>query len=148
MFGFVAMATVSFVIAAVLGIFLIPLLHKLKFGQEIREEGPKWHQKKSGTPTMGGLIFIASSVVALLAVLLIKKDFGVLKSCFAIMGCAIAFGAVGFVDDYIKVILKRNLGLTAKQKFSLQVLVSLVYSVCLIGFGGGSTGGGGASGHW
>lgn len=139
MFNFAAVAAVAFVISAVLGIFLIPLLHRLKFGQEIRDEGPKWHKKKSGTPTMGGLIFIFASVLALLAVCIAKKSFAEFKACFAIMGCALAFGAVGFLDDYIKVILKRNLGLTAGQKFSLQVLVSLVYTACIVGFGGINT---------
>lgn len=135
MLDFVVTLAAAFVLSAILGIFLIPLLHRLKFGQEIREEGPKWHKKKSGTPTMGGIIFIGASVVSVFGFYVFKKDFSGLKNGAVIMSCALAFGLIGFVDDYIKVILKRNLGLTAIQKFSLQVLVSLVYSACAIGFG-------------
>lgn len=135
MLDFVVTLAAAFVLSAILGIFLIPLLHRLKFGQEIREEGPKWHKKKSGTPTMGGIIFIAASVVSVFGFYIFKKDFSGLKNGAVIMSCALAFGLIGFVDDYIKVILKRNLGLTAIQKFSLQVIVSLVYSACAIGFG-------------
>ncbi len=125
----------SFILASVGGIFLIPFLHRLKFGQEIREEGPSWHKKKSGTPTMGGFIFIIAMTLTLLAGIPIvkwlipSKDF---KGLFLMLGMALSFGAIGFIDDYIKVILKRNLGLTAKQKFSLQVIVSVVFTVWFV----------------
>ncbi len=128
----------AFVVAAINGIFLIPLLHRLKFGQEIREEGPKWHQTKSGTPTMGGFIFIIAQVVALVIGVFV---FGIYKESEAVKGVvivtltALGFGAIGFVDDYIKVILKRNLGLKAGQKFSLQFLVALGFSVWLVSSG-------------
>ncbi len=119
----------SFLVAVLCGKWLIPLLHRLKFGQEIREEGPKWHEKKSGTPTMGGFIFLIGIVVGLALTvawgLLSKRgsfDFGVLG---ILLGMMLAYGAIGFVDDYIKVILKRNLGLTAAQKFGLQLLVAV-----------------------
>ncbi len=131
-------ALISFVVAAVCGIFLIPLLHRLKFGQEIREEGPKWHQTKSGTPTMGGFIFIIGLMVAGIFGIWI---FGIQSNSRALMGlvimflAALGFGAIGFVDDYIKVILKRNLGLKAGQKFSLQILVSLLFSVWMLSGG-------------
>ncbi len=125
----------SFILASVGGIFLIPFLHRLKFGQEIREEGPSWHKKKSGTPTMGGFIFIiAMALTLIIGTPIVKwitpdKD---LKGLFLMLGMALAFGAIGFVDDYIKVILKRNLGLTAKQKFALQVIVSVVFTVWFV----------------
>ncbi len=131
-------ALISFVVAAICGIFLIPLLHRLKFGQEIREEGPKWHQKKTGTPTMGGFIFIiAMSVATILGIWIcnISGDSQSVMGILTMMFAALGFGVIGFVDDYIKVILKRNLGLKAGQKFSLQILVSLLFSVWMVSSG-------------
>ena len=135
MFEFFLTALVSFVLAAVLGIFLIPLLHRLKFGQEIREEGPKWHSKKSGTPTMGGFIFIIAFVITVFVMPFINGSGASVTEIAIISAAALSYGAIGFLDDYIKVILKRNLGLTAKQKFSLQFLVSLVFTSLVTGFG-------------
>lgn len=129
---------VAFVVAAVSGIFLIPLLHKLKFGQEIREEGPKWHQKKSGTPTMGGFIFIIATVVGVAVGIALSGNLQwgeTLRGVLALMLASLGFGAIGFVDDYIKVILKRNLGLRAGQKFALQFLVAVLFSVWLVSGG-------------
>ncbi|MDO4744325.1 MAG: phospho-N-acetylmuramoyl-pentapeptide-transferase, partial [Clostridia bacterium] len=126
---------VAFVAAAISGLFLIPFLHRLKFGQEIREEGPAWHKKKSGTPTMGGFIFIIATAIAAVVGLFIaglneySEDVSALIAMFT---AALGFGAIGFLDDYIKVILKRNLGLRAGQKFSLQFLVALIFSVWLV----------------
>lgn len=134
MFEFFLTAFISFILAAAAGIFLIPLLHRLKFGQEIREEGPKWHRKKSGTPTMGGFIFIISYVITVFLMPFMNGSGAALKEIAIISAAALSFGAIGFLDDYIKVILKRNLGLTAKQKFSLQVLVSLVFTTLIAGF--------------
>lgn len=115
------LATVlSFGIAVVIAPMLIPVLHKLKFGQEIREIGPKWHQKKSGTPTMGGIIFIIPVLVC--SLLFVRNMTGL---CMVLFGTA--FGIVGFVDDYIKVVKKRNLGLTEKQKFLLQIAASIIF---------------------
>lgn len=130
----------AFVVAAVLGKVLIPILHRLKFGQEIREEGPKWHAKKSGTPTMGGLIFIASTLIMSIVCYFAAK----LRGGSAISGSELlmlavistAFGVIGFIDDYIKVILKRNLGLTAKQKFLLQTVAAVAF-VCWAVYGQG-----------
>lgn len=129
---------IGFVVAAGCGILLIPLLHRLKFGQEIREEGPKWHKKKSGTPTMGGFIFIIAAVVATICGVVISgaaNDKNTVMGICAITFAALGFGAIGFVDDYIKVILKRNLGLRASQKFALQVIVSLGFSVWMVSSG-------------
>ena len=121
----------ALVLALIFGKLLIPVLRRLKFGQEIREEGPKWHAKKSGTPTMGGLIFIIASVV----MCAICYTIGVLSGIdvpagseiLMLLAVSVAFGVIGFVDDYIKVILKRNLGLTAKQKFLLQLVVAIAF---------------------
>ncbi len=128
-------AAVAFVVAAVSGLFMIPFLHKVKFGQEIREEGPAWHRKKSGTPTMGGFIFMVGAIVAAVAgvfVYGIKDSTADVWGLAAIMAAAFGFGAIGFVDDYIKVILKRNLGLRAGQKFTLQFFVALIFSVWMV----------------
>lgn len=124
-------AIVAFVAAAIYGKIFIPILHRLKFGQEIREEGPKWHEKKSGTPTMGGFIFIAGCLTAVAAVWILSVIFGREMPNAARIGMMtvmmLAYAAIGFIDDYIKVILKRNLGLTAAQKFGLQLLAAVVY---------------------
>ncbi len=119
----VAMIT-AFIIAVILSPIFIPYLRKLKFGQSIRDEGPSSHKKKSGTPTMGGIIIlIALSVSALL----ISMYFGVLsKRTYILLFVTICFGIIGFLDDYIKVVKKRNLGLTSKQKFICQVIVSII----------------------
>ncbi len=116
---------VAFVVAAICGKFLIPLLHRLKFGQEIREEGPSWHEKKSGTPTMGGFIFVIGILIALIFPAIIRGKELDFRAIGILIGMTLAYGAIGFIDDYIKVILKRNLGLTASQKFGLQLLVAV-----------------------
>ncbi len=138
MINLLIIMAIAFVVAAVSGLFLIPFLHRLKFGQEIREEGPAWHQKKSGTPTMGGFIFIAAVLIAA-AVGVFITDLNEYAedtlSLIAMIGVTLGFGAVGFLDDYIKVILKRNLGLRAGQKFSLQFLVSLIFAVWIVASG-------------
>ncbi len=129
---------ISFIVAAIGGVFLIPFLRKLKFGQEIREEGPNWHKKKSGTPTMGGFIFIISTAVSAMLGIFISKVKEYSEDTEAVMlmlGTSSAFGVVGFIDDYIKVILKRNLGLKASQKFSLQFLVALIFAVWMVASG-------------
>ncbi len=113
-------AVAAFALAAIIAPALIPALHRLKFGQEIREVGPKWHKKKSGTPTMGGVIFIIPTVVC--AALFIRSLTGLILVAFSV-----AFGLIGFVDDYIKVVKKRNLGLTERQKFGLQLIASVVF---------------------
>ena len=111
----------SFVICAASGPVLIPLLHKLKFGQSIRDCGPQAHQKKSGTPTMGGLMILTAVLVAVLV--WCKLTPAVLIALLLTFGHAL----IGFVDDYIKVVMKRNLGLTAKQKLFLQFLLAGAY---------------------
>lgn len=121
----------AFALTAILGPMIINWLHKLKYGQEIREEGPAWHQKKSGTPTMGGIMFIigiAASIVINIAITAIMKNMSsiILKSII-LFSVALGFGAIGFIDDYIKVVKKRNLGLTAIQKFLLQLLFAGAY---------------------
>ena len=126
---------VALVVTLAMGPVFIPWLHKLKFGQEIREEGPKWHKKKSGTPTMGGIMFITGIAIAVIVTSLVfaangnfDKTFG---RCILLLLISLGFGMIGFIDDYIKVVKKRNLGLTAAQKFILQVALAAVYVIVL-----------------
>lgn len=132
----------AFLITAVLGIPFIPYLKKLKYGQTILEEGPKWHKSKEGTPTMGGIMivagFIVSIVIAFVISLITSGSFsGELKvpkkATIFVAGIIFALlcGFIGFIDDYIKVVKKRNLGLTAKQKTAMQLFASLAYLVTL-----------------
>lgn len=120
MFAITVTTVCAFAICALTGPFMIPALRRLKFGQEIREVGPSWHKSKSGTPTMGGLMFILAAVVCML--FLFPNRQGIMLTA-----TALAFGAIGFADDFIKVVKKRNLGLTALQKFLAQVFVSVVF---------------------
>ncbi len=120
LYKFVLAMTGAFILSVIIAPFIIPALTKLKFGQEIREIGPKWHQKKSGTPTMGGVIFIIPVIVATL--LFVRNRTGLCLMLFSL-----AFGLVGFLDDYIKVVKKRNLGLTEKQKFFAELLASVIF---------------------
>ncbi|EKQ56898.1 MULTISPECIES: phospho-N-acetylmuramoyl-pentapeptide-transferase [unclassified Clostridium] len=111
---------IGFLFSIVLGPIFIPILHKLKFGQNIRKDGPKSHQKKSGTPTMGGLIFFIATAAAILIMgqKLMSKEMIILYSF-------LAFGFIGFLDDILKIIHKDNLGLRAAQKMILLIIFSL-----------------------
>ena len=107
-------------ISALFGFLLLPLLRALKAGQSIREVGPTWHNSKAGTPMMGGLFFILSSIVCIVANLPIMTDYTVLY----VLALSLCFGLVGFLDDFCKAKYKRNLGLTSIQKALLQMAVS------------------------
>ncbi|NRV60574.1 phospho-N-acetylmuramoyl-pentapeptide-transferase [Clostridium beijerinckii] len=110
----------GFLFSIVLGPIFIPILHKLKFGQNIRKEGPKSHQKKSGTPTMGGLIFFIATATAIL--IMGQKP---MSREMILLYSFLAFGFIGFLDDILKIIHKDNLGLRAAQKMILLVLFSV-----------------------
>jgi phospho-N-acetylmuramoyl-pentapeptide-transferase len=114
-------------LAFVFGPWLIRRLRELQIGQYIREEGPEAHQKKAGTPTMGGVLIVLSTAVPTLLWADLTNPF-ILLSLFALM----AFAAVGFIDDYAKVSKQRNLGLTARKKIYFQILVSLVVGISLL----------------
>lgn len=116
---------VAFVLAVLLGPLLIPLLRRLKFGQQIRDDGPQSHLKKSGTPTMGGVIILLALAIAYLKF----SDGG--YAYWALLIACFGFGLVGFLDDYIKIALKRSLGLTARQKLAGQLLFSIAFCVIL-----------------
>ena len=140
-------AILGFCISAVTGCFWIPLLRRLKYGQTIKTvNGPSWHAKKNGTPTMGGVCFIVGSTVSVglvFATLLMNvpeifgtnQDMNLILCLFS----AVGFGAIGFIDDFIKVALKRNLGLRAWQKIVLQVAVSAAFLLGLYKNGSVST---------
>ncbi|MFF2482884.1 phospho-N-acetylmuramoyl-pentapeptide-transferase [Paenibacillus sp. NPDC058071] len=110
----------SFLLAVLLGPLFIPLLRRMKFGQQIRVDGPQSHLKKSGTPTMGGIIIMLALLIAFLKFSDKTADFWVLLTA------SLGFGLVGFLDDYIKIVFKRSLGLTARQKLFGQLLFSII----------------------
>jgi phospho-N-acetylmuramoyl-pentapeptide-transferase len=109
---------ISFIIALVTGKFIIRFLRRLKFRQVIREEGPQSHLKKSGTPTMGGLIFLIP--VFIVGIILSFSDIRILPLVLV----TLAFALIGFLDDYLKIIKKNNKGLSARQKMILLIIVS------------------------
>ena len=127
-----ATALLSFAISVISGKYLVPFLHKLKYGQTILDIGPSWHKNKQGTPTMGGLMFILAivftTVVSVIVYAVTHGGFGEIEK-FVITGLlmAVCYGGIGFIDDYIKVVKKRNLGLTAIQKLVLQFAVVGIY---------------------
>ncbi len=137
-------AVAAALVTAVLGFAVIPWLHKLKFGQTILDIGPKWHEKKQGTPTMGGIMFIIGVVVAAAVTLVTDKLMGgdiiaqnspvkneLYTKFFSGLLFALCVALIGFADDYIKVVKKRNLGLTEKQKTVLQAVVIFSYLLSL-----------------
>lgn len=121
---------ISFMVSVILCPIVIPFLHKLKFGQFVREEGPQSHLKKAGTPTMGGLIFLLSVVITSLC--FVKGNTEVVPILFVTLG----FGLIGFLDDYIKVVMKRSLGLRAWQKMLGQFLVTAAFCFYLVQYSG------------
>lgn len=118
---------IGFLISVLLSPIFIPFLRRLKFGQSIREEGPKSHQKKSGTPTMGGLVIVLA--ILLTTMVMIFKFTEPSVEIFLLMFVTLGFGLLGFVDDFIKVVLKRNLGLTSKQKLVGQIVISIIFFI-------------------
>ena len=154
----VAGAIIAFALSFGLGYVIIPFLHKLKFGQTILDIGPKWHKNKQGTPTMGGILFIIGTVIAFVVMVIIDKAMGgdiiggvassgesaegiietlsaaANSSYIKVIGgllMALGFAFIGFLDDYIKVVKKRNLGLTILQKTILQVILMVAYLLVL-----------------
>jgi phospho-N-acetylmuramoyl-pentapeptide-transferase len=147
-FALILSALVGFGTAYALGYVVIPWLHKLKFGQTILDIGPSWHKKKQGTPTMGGILFIAGVIASLIVTVLTYRFMGddiisgdavvpntVKVKIFGGLLMAIAFALVGFADDYIKVKRGRNLGLTIMQKSIAQVIIMGLYLYTLSSVG-------------
>ncbi|MEW4307420.1 phospho-N-acetylmuramoyl-pentapeptide-transferase [Rossellomorea marisflavi] len=115
----------AFIITAVLAPIFIPFLKRLKFGQSIRDEGPQSHQKKTGTPTMGGIVFLLSIVATTFLMTGRFSDIG--PETYLMILVTAGFGLLGFLDDFIKVVMKRNLGLTSKQKLAGQIVISIIF---------------------
>lgn len=138
-FSFLITAFIAFIITALSGYAIIPWLKRVKFGQTIKEIGPTWHQSKQGTPTMGGLMFALGTIVGICGGYYMltagaKELMGVLYTNQALslvysMLTALGFGAIGFIDDYIKVVKKRNLGLKASYKVAGQILITALFLV-------------------
>lgn len=124
----------AFITAVVVGKFYIPWLRKMKAGQEIRQDGPMWHMSKTGTPTMGGVMFIIACVFVCLTVGFDSMRQGDYTHIFVLL-FAMVFGAIGFLDDWEKLRKKQNLGLSAKAKFLLQLLAALAFVLLLRKFG-------------
>ena len=120
----------AFITAVIVGRFYVPWLKKIKAGQEIKENGPTWHMSKSGTPTMGGVIFISACTLVCLTVGFDSMRSGDFTHIFVLL-FALVFGVIGFLDDWEKLRKKQNLGLSAKAKFLLQLVAALVFVLLL-----------------
>ena len=124
---------ISFAISAVLCPIVIPFLHKLKFGQQVRDDGPQAHLKKQGTPTMGGLIILSSIIITSLFYI---KDY---PKVIPVLFVTVGFGIIGFLDDYIKIVMKRSEGLNPKQKLLGQIVITAIFTYYLISADGVGT---------
>ena len=128
-------AAAAAVLSGVFGYFLIPVLRALKAGQSISVEGPTWHNVKSGTPMMGGLMFVAAALVTMIVSAFFMTDYTPLY----VLALGLCFGLVGFVDDYTKLVKKQNEGLTSLQKAMLQMAVSALFLYLMYRSGAMST---------
>ena len=117
---------IAFTISAILCPIVIPFLHKLKFGQQVRTDGPQAHLKKQGTPTMGGLVILTSIIITSLFYI---RDY---PKIIPVLFMTVGFGIVGFLDDYIKIVMKRSEGLNPKQKLAGQILITCVFAYYLM----------------
>ena len=117
---------IAFAISAALCPVVIPFLHKLKFGQQVRDDGPQAHLKKQGTPTMGGLIILTSIVITSLFYL---KDY---PRIIPVLFVTVGYGLIGFLDDYIKIVMKRSEGLNPKQKLIGQIIITGIFACYLL----------------
>lgn len=124
------------ILTAIIVPIAIPLLKRMKFGQSIREEGPKSHFQKTGTPTMGGLTFLIPIILSTIVLLFVVED---TATILVMLIVTIGFGLIGFIDDYIIVVKKQNEGLSTKQKFLAQILISIIVYFFIINIDGIST---------
>lgn len=113
----------SFIITLILGPIIIPLLKKLKIGQNVRDDGPQTHLKKSGTPTMGGIMILIALVITITTSGVLNRDM------YVLLLSTFGFGLIGFIDDYIKVVKRRSLGLRAYQKLIGQIILAIILAV-------------------
>ena len=119
---------ISFVLSVIMGPVIIPMLRRMKMGQTEREEGVKSHLKKAGTPTMGGVIILLSVVIT--SGFYVKDYPKMIPILFVTLG----FGLIGFLDDYLKVVMKRSDGLFPKQKMALQIVVTAIFAFYIVKF--------------
>ena len=117
---------IAFVISAILCPIVIPFLHTLKFGQQVRDDGPQAHLKKQGTPTMGGLVILSSIIITSLLYL---KDY---PKIIPVLFVTAGFGVIGFLDDYIKIVMKRSEGLNPGQKLAGQIIITGIFAYYII----------------
>lgn len=117
---------IAFIISAILCPIVIPFLHKLKFGQQVRDDGPQAHLKKQGTPTMGGLVILSSIIITSLLYL---KDY---PRIIPVLFVTAGFGVIGFLDDYIKIVMKRSEGLNPGQKLAGQIIITGIFAYYII----------------
>lgn len=126
----------SFILTAILGKFIIPVLKKLKVGQSEREDGPRTHLKKKGTPTMGGVMMIIAIVIFSAVALILFKDTKIIMPLMAVALTSIGFSIVGFIDDFKKVVLRNTEGLNPKLKMLGLLVVSSLYTLFLVKYSG------------
>jgi len=126
---------ISFLITVLLSPIFIPFLRRLKFGQSIREDGPESHMKKSGTPTMGGIMIVLSIVITTLIMVQKLLPAPISYETWLLIFVIVGYGMLGFIDDFIKVALKRNLGLTSRQKMLGQIIIALIFFMILQFYG-------------
>ena len=117
---------IAFVVSAVLCPIVIPFLHRLKFGQQVRDDGPQTHLKKQGTPTMGGLVILSSIIITSL---LYIRDY---PKIIPVLFMTVGFGVVGFLDDYIKIVMKRSEGLNPIQKLIGQFVITGIFAYYIV----------------
>lgn len=129
----------AFVLTAILGKIIIPILKKLKVGQSERLDGPRTHLRKQGTPTMGGIMMIISISILTIVVCLFSKDIGSLKNILMIAFASLGFGIVGFIDDFKKVVLHNTEGLNPKLKMLGLLIISVLYTIVLMKYSGVNT---------
>lgn len=122
---------IGFLITVLLSPIFIPFLKRLKFGQSIREEGPASHMKKTGTPTMGGVMIVISITITMAIIISKFTNQSIGFEFWLLLFVLLGYGLLGFLDDFIKVALKRNLGLTSKQKLVGQLVIAIVFFVTL-----------------
>lgn len=121
---------ISFVLSVILGPLVIPVLRRLKMDQTEREDGVQSHLKKAGTPTMGGVMILLAVVIT--SVIYIGRYPKIIPILFLTLG----FGLIGFLDDYLKVVMKRSDGLYPKQKMALQIVVTAIFAFYMVKFAG------------
>lgn len=126
--SFIVPVLLAFTITVMLCPIVIPYLTRLKFGQFVRSDGPRTHLKKTGTPTMGGIVIVSGILITSLFYMETNPEI------ISILLVTIAFGVIGFLDDFVKIVMKRSLGLKAYQKFSGQLLISIIYCYYILNY--------------